>query len=106
VKTVAALVLAGFVFSGVVIRESDWRYLHPYELGPSGYIVAIGIAGALISFSLAFYVHRTGETRRRFEERIWESVAALHKDVAPLLFDEETLRRHEAETAKFEGERS
>ena len=62
--------LAGLLCIGVAGREFSYRSSHPYELGPSGEIIALAIAGAVVAFSVvALAVHiRTENDRREQKE--------------------------------------
>jgi amino acid transporter len=65
--------LAGLLCVGVAGREfSYYRSTHPYELEPSGEIIALAIAGAVIAFSvvaLAVHIHIKDERRLQRNER-------------------------------------
>lgn len=62
--------LAGLLCIGVAGREFSYRSSHPYELGPSGEIIALAIAGAVVAFSVvALAVHIRTEDDRRVQER-------------------------------------
>jgi hypothetical protein len=76
-KTVGALVAAGLVFCAVAIREWNYRAGHPYALGPSGYIVALGVGGAIVAFVLAAYVYRSNEEREHMERLVWGRMQEL-----------------------------
>lgn len=78
-RTVVALSVAGLIFAGVAIREEDWRHTHSYELGPSGYIVALAIAGAIVAFALAVWIYDRIEASERTERSLRERIAALEK---------------------------
>jgi hypothetical protein len=62
--------LAGLLCIGVAGREFSYRSSHPYELGPSGEIIALAIAGAVVAFSVvALAVHMHTEEHRRVRKR-------------------------------------
>jgi hypothetical protein len=81
VKTVLALSVAGLICSAVAVREWDYRTGHPYALGPSGYIVALGVAGAIAAFALAAYIFRTDEAREGERELLWARIVALQAQI-------------------------
>lgn len=56
-KAFWASVVGGLICAGVGLRE--WFYLHEHvHHGPAGELVALSIAGALVSFSVAAIANR------------------------------------------------
>ena len=76
-------VAAAVGFAAVAWREWDWRHRHPYELGPSGYIVALGVAGALVCVVLGVLLHEIQDLRRQRDQALRDYLA-LRKRVAAL----------------------
>lgn len=73
-KAVWASALAGVIFVGVAIREWAYRSAHPHALGPSGEIIALAIAGALVAFSVAALAYERVER----EQRSLRDLSTLH----------------------------
>jgi hypothetical protein len=96
-KTVSVLVIAGLVCISVAVREWNYRSAHPFALGPSGYIVALGVAGALAAFVTALWVYRRDEHDRNEKHAVWTRLFALQKQLNELTLDELELRRLEHE---------
>jgi len=67
---------AAAIFVVVVFREWAYRSNHPYSLGPSGELIALGVAGALVSIAALVGAHlgaqREDATRSRMQRRLLE----------------------------------
>jgi hypothetical protein len=77
-----SVVIAGVCFA-VASREWSWRGRHPYDLGPSGYIVALGVGGVLVCLALGLLIREINNLEReRHQAR--SDYLALRKRVAKL----------------------
>lgn len=84
-------VIAAATFAIVVLREWSYRSSHPYALGPSGELIALGIAGLLVSISMALATYAreaqgVAQEKRLHElfirlETLQEELDDLHSDV-------------------------
>lgn len=75
-KTVAAFCVSALICLGVAGRELDWRHAHPYQLGPSGYIVALAVAGLIASIAAGAFVWRQTEEQREADRQARVDAAA------------------------------
>ena len=68
--TVWAPLVAGVICVVVAIRELVYRQDHPHALGPSGELIALAVAGALVAFAVAKIAREWSEDepRRRLEQ--------------------------------------
>ena len=101
-KTVYALLLSGLVFIAVAVREWNYRSTHPYALGPSGYIVALGVAGAIAAFATAARMYNLNQNGDSLERALFSQTAALDARIAELQGELRTLTVSDLEINKLE----
>lgn len=82
---ISVLCCAAAVSFSVASRERDWRHAHPYQLGPSGYIVALGIVGVCLSLVagwLLYTVREVGRDAEQIRRSLYERLARLEAETA------------------------
>jgi hypothetical protein len=91
-KTVFGLAGVGLALCALAVLEWSYRATHPYALGPSGEIIALGVGGAVVAFVLAAYSYRRERNRDSVEHELRVRISVLEAEIVRLSLDDIELR--------------